>query len=274
METDRAGRVRVQKDVTVPGHPEIFVVGDTASFEQDGKPLPGVAQVAIQQGRYAGKLLHSRITGGTPPPPFRYFDKGSMAVVGKGFAVLQSFKIQLSGFPAWLARAGCTCSSWPHESPAGGLPAMGLDVLHQPEAFSTDCEPPWITIRESRGEGFRQISSRMKNHQREWHKQEWRASHGKEQTDSEHCNCRTGVIRELGTLYLARGFNVIATDPAPNAEANLRRFIDAAWKDLQVVGLSPNASREHLQFTTDMEKRRSLMPTSCRRTAPNARSSR
>ena len=106
VETDRAGRVRVQKDVTVPGHPEIFVVGDTASFEQDGKPLPGVAQVAIQQGRYAGKLIHSRITGRTPPPPFRYFDKGSMAVVGKGFAVLQSFKIQLSGFPAWLAWAG------------------------------------------------------------------------------------------------------------------------------------------------------------------------
>jgi NADH dehydrogenase FAD-containing subunit len=106
VETDRAGRVRVQKDVTVPGHPEIFVVGDTASFEQDGKPLPGVAQVAIQQGRYAGKLIHSRITGHTPPPPFRYFDKGSMAVVGKGFAVLQSFKIQLSGFSAWLAWAG------------------------------------------------------------------------------------------------------------------------------------------------------------------------
>jgi NADH dehydrogenase len=98
--------VRVQKDVTVPGHPEIFVVGDTAAFEQDGKPLPGVAQVAIQQGRYAGKLIHSRVTGRTPPPPFRYFDKGSMAVVGKGFAVLQSFKIQLSGFPAWLAWAG------------------------------------------------------------------------------------------------------------------------------------------------------------------------
>jgi NADH dehydrogenase len=106
VETDRAGRVRVQKDVTVPGHPEIFVVGDTAAFEQDGKPLPGVAQVAIQEGRYAGKLIHSRVTGRTPPPPFRYFDKGSMAVVGKGFAVLQSFKIQLSGFPAWLAWAG------------------------------------------------------------------------------------------------------------------------------------------------------------------------
>src|SRR6204780_975570 len=64
-----------------------------------------------------------------------------------------------------------------------------------------------------------------------------------------------GVIGESwAALYLARGFNVIATDPAPNAEANLLRFIDAAWKDLQVIGLSPNASREHLQFTTDIKK--------------------
>jgi 3-hydroxyacyl-CoA dehydrogenase len=65
----------------------------------------------------------------------------------------------------------------------------------------------------------------------------------------------TGVIgASWAALYLARGLNVIATDPAPNAEANLRRFIDAAWKDLQVIGLSPNASPEHLQFTTDMKK--------------------
>ena len=105
METDRAGRVRIQKDLTVPGHPEIFVVGDTASFEQDGKPLPGVAQVAMQQGRYAGKLIHSRITGSKPPAPFRYFDKGNMAVVGSGFAVLQSWKIQMSGLIAWMVWA-------------------------------------------------------------------------------------------------------------------------------------------------------------------------
>jgi len=65
----------------------------------------------------------------------------------------------------------------------------------------------------------------------------------------------TGVIgASWAALYLARGLNVVATDPAPNAEANLRRFIDAAWKDLQAIGLSPNASREHLQFTTDMKK--------------------
>ncbi len=104
-ETDRAGRVRVQKDLTVPGHPEILVVGDTASFDQNGKPLPGVAQVAMQQGRYAAKLIHSRITGSPPPGPFSYFDKGTMAVVGKGFAVLQSGKVQVSGFGAWLTWA-------------------------------------------------------------------------------------------------------------------------------------------------------------------------
>ena len=105
VETDRAGRVRVGKDLSVAGHPEVFVVGDTASLDQDGKPLPGVAQVAIQQGRYAGKLIHSRITGSSTPAPFRYFDKGNLAVVGKGFAVLQSGKIRLSGYVAWLAWA-------------------------------------------------------------------------------------------------------------------------------------------------------------------------
>jgi NADH:ubiquinone reductase (H+-translocating) len=102
VETDRAGRVRIQNDLTVPGHPEIFVIGDTAALEQDGKPLPGVAQVALQQGRYAGKLIHSRLTGGKAPAGFRYFDKGNMAVVGKGFAVLQSGKFHTSGIGAWL----------------------------------------------------------------------------------------------------------------------------------------------------------------------------
>ena len=105
VETDRAGRVKVQPDCSVPGHPEIFVVGDTASLQQDGKPLPGVAQVAMQQGRYAGKLIHRRIEGMPAPRPFRYFDKGNMAVVGKGFAVLQSGPIKMSGFFAWLAWA-------------------------------------------------------------------------------------------------------------------------------------------------------------------------
>ena len=103
--TDRAGRVRVQPDLTVTGHPEIFVIGDTASLDRDGHPLPGVAQVAMQQGRYAGTLIHRRIGAKPVPPPFRYFDKGNMAVVGKGFAVLQSGRLGLSGFLAWMAWA-------------------------------------------------------------------------------------------------------------------------------------------------------------------------
>ena len=105
VETDHAGRVKIQGDLTVPGHPEIFVVGDTMTLNQHGKPLPGVAQVAIQQGRYAGKLIRARITGRPAPRPFSYFDKGNMAVVGKGYAILQSHKVRMSGFLAWLAWA-------------------------------------------------------------------------------------------------------------------------------------------------------------------------
>jgi NADH dehydrogenase len=105
VETDRAGRVRIQQDLTVPGHPEVFVVGDTATLNQDGKPLAGVAQVAMQQGRYAGRLIQWRVTGQSEPPPFRYFDKGTMAVVGQGYAVLQTGKIRIAGSLGWLAWA-------------------------------------------------------------------------------------------------------------------------------------------------------------------------
>jgi len=105
VETDHSGRVKIQGDLTLPDHPEIMVVGDTASLDQDGKPLPGVAQVAIQQGRYAGRLIRSRIMGSSPPPPFRYFDKGTMAVVGKGFAILQTGKVRIRGLLAWFAWA-------------------------------------------------------------------------------------------------------------------------------------------------------------------------
>jgi NADH dehydrogenase FAD-containing subunit len=105
-ETDHAGRVRVQQDLTVPGHPEIFVIGDTAALDQDGRPLPGVAQVALQGGKYAGASIHSRVLGKTAPGPFRYFDKGNLAVVGQGYAVLESGKVRLKGTPAWLVWAG------------------------------------------------------------------------------------------------------------------------------------------------------------------------
>jgi NADH:ubiquinone reductase (H+-translocating) len=99
---DRAGRVRIQPDLSVPDHPEIFVVGDTASLDQDGRPLPGVAQVAMQQGKYAALSIYRKEIGLPPSPSFRYFDKGNLAVVGKNFAVLQSAGIQFSGFMAWL----------------------------------------------------------------------------------------------------------------------------------------------------------------------------
>ncbi len=101
-EADHAGRVRIKPDLSIADHPEVFVIGDTASLDHDGKPLPGVAQVAIQQGHYAGNLIHRRLSGKPTPAAFSYFDKGNLAVVGKGFAVLESHKVRLSGFAAWL----------------------------------------------------------------------------------------------------------------------------------------------------------------------------
>jgi NADH dehydrogenase len=104
-DADRAGRVRVLPDLSVSGRPEIFVVGDTASLDQDGTPLPGVAQVAMQQGRYVGRSIAGRVAGQAPPQAFRYFDKGNMAVIGRNFAILESGRVHLSGFVAWLAWA-------------------------------------------------------------------------------------------------------------------------------------------------------------------------
>jgi len=100
---DRAGRVIVEPNLTIAGHPEIFVIGDLASFShQTGKPLPGVAQPAIQQGRYAAKLIRSRLRGEEAFKPFRYFDKGNLATIGRGAAVADLNGLRLSGFPAWL----------------------------------------------------------------------------------------------------------------------------------------------------------------------------
>ena len=105
-ETDRSGRVLVGHDLTVPKRPEVFVIGDTGtSLDRHGKPLPGVAQVAIQQGHYVGRLIQRRIKGASAPAPFSYFDKGNMAVVGKGFAILQTGGLRISGFLALLAWA-------------------------------------------------------------------------------------------------------------------------------------------------------------------------
>jgi len=98
---DRAGRVVVEPDLTIAGHPEILVLGDLASARQDGQPLPGVAQVAIQGGDYAALAIRARLRG-EAPPPFRYFDKGSMATIGRHKAVAQVGPLRFGGLLAWL----------------------------------------------------------------------------------------------------------------------------------------------------------------------------
>ncbi|WP_068030521.1 NAD(P)/FAD-dependent oxidoreductase [Rhodoplanes sp. Z2-YC6860] len=101
-ETDRAGRVRVRGDLSVPGHPEVFVIGDTAAvIDEDGAPLPGVAPVAKQQGQYVAQALIAR-QGGRTVPAFRYRDYGSLATIGRSRAVAQFGKLKVSGLPAWL----------------------------------------------------------------------------------------------------------------------------------------------------------------------------
>jgi NADH dehydrogenase len=99
---DRAGRVAVQPDLTLPGHPEIFVIGDLAVFtHQTGKPLPGVAPVAMQQGRYVADLIERRLRGQSLPP-FRYKDRGNMATIGRAAAVADLGWVRFGGFFAWL----------------------------------------------------------------------------------------------------------------------------------------------------------------------------
>jgi NADH dehydrogenase len=99
---DNAGRVVVEPDMSIPGHPEIFVIGDLSNFShQTGKPLPGVAQPAIQQGHYAGKLIRARLQN-KKLHAFHYFDKGNLATIGRGAAVADLNWLQLSGMPAWF----------------------------------------------------------------------------------------------------------------------------------------------------------------------------
>ena len=104
VEVDRAGRVVVGPDCTVPGHSEVFVVGDLANCKsEDGTPYPGLAPVAMQQGKYVANVIRRRLTGREPPGPFRYFDKGTMATIGRSRAVADVKWFKLSGFLAWLA---------------------------------------------------------------------------------------------------------------------------------------------------------------------------
>jgi NADH:ubiquinone reductase (H+-translocating) len=99
---DRVGRVVVEPDMSIAAHPEIFVIGDLANFShQTGKPLPGVAQPAMQQGAYVAKLIRARLRG-EKVRPFHYFDKGNLATIGRGAAVADLNWLQISGLPAWL----------------------------------------------------------------------------------------------------------------------------------------------------------------------------
>ncbi len=100
-ETDKSGRIKVMPDLSIEKHPDIFVVGDLAYFEQDGNPLPGVAPVAMQQGKYVAKVIKQRLKGKSPRS-FHYLNKGNLAVIGRNSAIADLGFLELSGFPAWL----------------------------------------------------------------------------------------------------------------------------------------------------------------------------
>jgi len=103
-ETDRMGRVKVLPDLSIPDHPEIFVIGDLMVIEHNGKSFsPGLAPVAVQQGQYAGRLIARRVSGESDPGPFRYRDKGSVATIGRAFAIADfGGRLKFSGRFAWV----------------------------------------------------------------------------------------------------------------------------------------------------------------------------
>jgi NADH dehydrogenase len=105
-ETDKGGRIKVKPDLTIPNYPDIYVVGDLASsVDEKGRPLPGLAQVAMQGGQYAATAILRKVKGQKELPPFHYFDKGTLAVIGRAAAVADVFGIHLSGFVAWFVWA-------------------------------------------------------------------------------------------------------------------------------------------------------------------------
>ena len=101
-EVDRAGRVKVTGNLSVPGYPDVFVIGDTATATQNGKPLPGVAPVAMQEGRYVASMIAHRVEGKELNEPFHYRDKGNLATVGRSYAIVDIGKIRFTGLIAWL----------------------------------------------------------------------------------------------------------------------------------------------------------------------------
>ena len=103
---DKAGRVKVERDLSVPAQPEIFVIGDAATLQQEnGKPVPGLAPAAKQEGRYVADVIRARLRGSAPPAPFRYRDYGNLSTIGKHTAVVDFGKLQLRGRLAWVVWA-------------------------------------------------------------------------------------------------------------------------------------------------------------------------
>ncbi|HVH44283.1 MAG TPA: NAD(P)/FAD-dependent oxidoreductase [Labilithrix sp.] len=102
---DKQGRVIVERDCSIPGHPEVFAIGDMARFEENGQVLPGVSPVAMQQGRYVARLIaaEARTERSAERTPFSYYDKGSMATIGRSRAIAWARGVKMSGFVAWLA---------------------------------------------------------------------------------------------------------------------------------------------------------------------------
>ncbi|MFC3076713.1 NAD(P)/FAD-dependent oxidoreductase, partial [Phenylobacterium terrae] len=101
-EADRAGRAVVEPDLSAPGRPEVFVIGDTAAVSSEGGPVPGIAPAAKQMGRYVGRLIAARLAGRPAPPPFRYRHEGDLATIGRRAAVVSVHGLKLTGYTAWL----------------------------------------------------------------------------------------------------------------------------------------------------------------------------
>jgi NADH dehydrogenase FAD-containing subunit len=152
VETDRAGRVVVGPDLSVAGYPEIFVVGDTAHIENDGKPLPGVAQVALQSGKHAAHTIRARVMRQPAPKPFTYFDKGNMATISTSYAIMEKGRMKAGG---WIGKTGWAfihvlylgraegqlmlCMQWLFGVMAGQTGSRYIDTpsVHRPDAAGT-----------------------------------------------------------------------------------------------------------------------------------------
>lgn len=137
-EVDRSGRLAVNPDCSVPGHPEVFVVGDMMSLDR----LPGVAQVAIQSGEYAARKIRGEVEGEPVTAPFSYHDKGSMAVISKFGAVMKAGKVEMTGFPAWVAWLGL------HLLYIVGFKARFTTLVHWAIAFMSSARSERITTRQ------------------------------------------------------------------------------------------------------------------------------